>query len=79
MKKVVGTIGPVATAIYVSPLLMQYKRGVYNEANCSTEVNHAVIKLRCVISFKIFTLIFFLNSRFSLLAMELEKISIFGL
>jgi hypothetical protein len=46
MKKVVGTIGPVATAIYVSPLLMQYKRGVYNEANCSTEVNHAVIILR---------------------------------
>jgi cathepsin L len=43
IRDAVATIGPVAAAIYASKTFLLYKSGIYNEANCPTSVNHAVL------------------------------------
>jgi C1A family cysteine protease len=43
IRDAVANIGPVATAIHASQVFMWYKGGIYNEVNCPTSVNHAVL------------------------------------
>jgi hypothetical protein len=42
MKTVIATIGPLSVAFYASDIFMNYQRGIYDEPNCSTSVNHGV-------------------------------------
>uniref|UniRef100_A0AC35U2U6 Pept_C1 domain-containing protein n=1 Tax=Rhabditophanes sp. KR3021 TaxID=114890 RepID=A0AC35U2U6_9BILA len=44
LKKIVGTIGPVAVGIYASaPSLVNYKGGVYSDKACMKQINHGVV------------------------------------
>jgi C1A family cysteine protease len=42
MQKAVATVGPIAAAIDANTNLQNYKKGVYDDATCTQQVNHAI-------------------------------------
>jgi len=43
LKEAVATIGPISVLIYVNRNLQLYRSGIYNDASCTRQVNHAVL------------------------------------